>query len=99
MSESILERMLEVIAEPLLLLGISGHFFSSVMGQVSKLDAVPHYILVALHQIAELFFHPVHESFWDVVASEGFHKLFPSEVSIRGTHLEEVLPLCSGPFF
>ena len=92
MSESILERWVQTIAKPLLLLGVRGGLITSVASQKRELMAVAYHSLGTLHETTKLLFLPVHESFRNVVALENHLELFPRNPDIKATHLLEVLP-------
>jgi hypothetical protein len=79
-------------AEPFLLLGVGGDFFSCITGQPVELTAVLVNSPSTLGEVAELLTFTVHETLGNVVLTECGAELIPCSGRTFRTHVEIVLP-------
>src|SRR3954466_6717540 len=86
------EPCVESSAEPFLLLGIGGDFFSCITGQPVELTAVLVNSPSTLHEVAEVLTFAVHQTLGNVVLTERSAKLVPCGGWTFGTHVEVILP-------
>src|SRR3954465_410132 len=86
------ESSVEAMAEPFLLLGVGGDFFSCVTGQPVELTAVLVNSPSSLGEVAELLTFTVHKTLGDVVLTECGAELIPCSGRTFGMHVEIVLP-------
>src|SRR3954464_7963905 len=86
------EPSVKSTAEPFLLLGVGGDFFSCVTGQPVELTAVLVNSPSSLGEVAELLTFTVHKTLGDVVLTECGAELIPCGGRTCGTHVEIVCP-------
>src|SRR4051812_1339139 len=79
-------------AEPFLLLGVGGDFFSCITGQPVELTAVLVNSPSTLREVAEFLTFTVHQTFGNVVLTERSAELVPCGGWTLGTHVEVILP-------
>src|SRR3954465_11171333 len=79
-------------AEPFLLLGVGGDFFSCITGQPVELTAVLVNSPSTLREVAEFLTFTVHQPLRNVVLTERSAELVPCGRSTLGTHIEVILP-------
>src|SRR3990170_3892083 len=93
-----LDVWVESITEFLLSTSICGDVFFSIAGQVKEFPLISFNSLVALSEVAELGFHPVHNSLRNISGMKSSLELKPSnDYSSRQCTLVGVPPLSSGP--
>src|SRR3954465_7599413 len=86
------EPCVESSAEPFLLLGVGGAFFSSIRGQPVELTAVLVNSPSTLREVAEFLTFAVHQTLGNVVLTERSAELVPCGGWTFGTHVEVILP-------
>src|SRR3954453_9003774 len=79
-------------AEPFLLLGVGGDFFSCITGQPVELTAVLVNSPSTLREVAELLMFAVHQTLGNVVLTERSAELVPCGGWTFRTHVEVILP-------
>src|SRR3954465_10033887 len=79
-------------AEPFLLLGVGGDFFSCITGQPVELTAVLVNSSSTLREVAEFLTFTVHQTLRNVVLTERSAELVPCGGWTCGTHVEVILP-------
>jgi hypothetical protein len=96
-SECKLDVCVESITKLLLSTGIRDDVFFSIAGQVKEFPLISFDSLIALSEVAELGFHPVHDSLRNISGTKGSLELRPSNgCSSRQCMFVGVPPLSSG---
>src|SRR3954469_24761722 len=86
------EPCVESSAEPFLLLGVGGDFFSCITGQPIELTTVLVNSPSTLREVAEFLTFAVHQTLGNVVLTEHSAELVPCGGWTFGTHVEVILP-------
>src|SRR3954463_7477671 len=86
------EPCVESSAEPFLLLGVGGDFFSCITGQPVEFTAVLVNNPSTLREVAEFLTFAVHQTLGNVVLAERSAELVPSGGWTFGTHVEVIFP-------